>query len=52
MYDDNWKEWKLCRFEDDQDLDDFDGKVVAATIVACATLGVLLILLIVGVWIE
>lgn len=51
-YDDDWREWQLCRFEDDQDLDDYDGKVVAATIVACATLGLLLILLIAGVFME
>lgn len=42
------KAWRLCRFDEDQDLDEGDGKVVAATIVACATLGVLLILLVAG----
>lgn len=51
-YDDDWREWQLCRFEDDQDLDEDDGRVVAAMIVACAALGLLLILLVVGVWIE
>ena len=52
-YDDNWREWHLCRFDDDSDWDDpDDGKVVAATIVACATLGMLLILLIAGIWME
>lgn len=53
MYDnDENKAWRLCRFDEDQDLDEDDGKVVAATIVACATLGVLLILLVAGVWLE
>lgn len=51
-YDDNWREWHLCRFDDSDWDDPDDGKVVAATIVACATLGMLLILLIAGVWME
>lgn len=52
--DDDRKEWHQCRFEEDESLEDFvsDGVIVAGIIAGCATLGVLLILLVAGVWME